>query len=627
MQGKWIYLRLLFLRLGIVLLLYSIFRILFYWLNNDLFENAPFIAFVAGIRFDLAAIVFLNIPFILALLLPFPWRRTRKYQGFTKILFYVCNIPGYILACIDLVFVPFTLKRSTADLLDMAMLGDDMKMLLPTFVVDFWYIIILFLLLVAFTEYLYKKTERLELPDLAFWKSLPVQATIMLVTGVFLAVVGRGGVQLTPINILIAGNYVGTEHFPLVLNTPFTVMQTLGKQVLPEPDFFPEQELDRIYSTTRYYSNGARITENTNVVVIILESFSSEYIGSISGNKSYTPFLDSLFDHGLLYTNGYANGHRSIEVLPSVFSSIPGLITDPYVISNYSGNKISSLAEVLKGRGYSSSFYHGGKNGTMAFDDYCNAAGFDAYFGKNEYPFDDDFDGVWGIYDEAYFQYYADQLNEMEPPFMSSVFSLSSHHPYHVPEPYTDEFSDGKIPLHNTIRYTDMSVKKFFQKASKMDWFKNTLFIITSDHTGKLTTAEYNNSVGSYRVPIFFYKPGSDLIGRDDRIVQHIDIMPAVLDLLGYEKPFFAFGSSSFDGSFDRWAIGFNNETYQLVQDDRVLLFDGTKSVGLYNILDIARSRDLLDLEPERLGVMEKRTKAIVQRFNNAMVRNLLTLE
>ena len=121
MQGKWIYLRLLLLRLSIVLLLYSIFRILFYFLNIDLFENAPFVAFVAGIRFDLAAIVFLNIPFILALLLPFPARRTRKYQSFTKILFYVCNIPGYILACIDLVFVPFTLKRSTADLLDMAM--------------------------------------------------------------------------------------------------------------------------------------------------------------------------------------------------------------------------------------------------------------------------------------------------------------------------------------------------------------------------------------------------------------------------------------------------------------------------------------------------------------------------
>jgi len=626
-QGKWIYLRLLLLRLGIILLLYSIFRILFYLLNIDLFENAPFVAFVAGIRFDLAAIVFLNIPFILILLLPFPWRRTRKYQGFTKILFYTCNIPGYILACIDLVFVPFTLKRSTADLLDMAMLGDDMKMLLPTFVVDFWYIILLFFLLVALTEFLYKKTERIELPYLSFWKNLPVQSMIMALSISVLSVVARGGIQLTPINILIAGNYVGTEHFPLVLNTPFTVMQTLGKQILPEPDFFPEQELDRIYTTTRYYSNGARLPENTNVVVIILESFSSEYIGSISGNKSYAPFLDSLFDHGLLYTNAYANGHRSIEVLPSVFSSIPGLMTDPYVISNYSGNKISSLAKVLKRRGYSSTFYHGGKNGTMAFDDYCKAAGFDAYFGKDEYPYEDDFDGVWGIYDEAYFQYYADELNAMKPPFLSSVFSLSSHHPYHVPEPYTDEFDDGKIPLHNTIRYTDMSVRKFFNKASKMDWFNNTLFIITADHTGKLTTAEYNNSVGSYRVPIFFYKPGSDLQGRDDRIVQHIDIMPAVLDLLGYDKPFFAFGSSSFDGSFDRWTIGFNNETYQLIQDDRVLLFDGTESVGLYNVEDILRKRDLLDLEPERRSVMVKRTKAIVQRFNNAMVRNRLTLE
>ena len=615
------------LRLGIVMLLYTILRIQFYFMNLEHFAGAPFVAFLAGIRFDLAAVVLINFPVILLHIIPSPWRYRRLYITITKAAFYLCNLPALMLACADLSFYSFTLKRSTADIFELIMLGDDMKNLLPSFIRDYWFLLLTLILLLLLAEFLYKLTQRTLLPRFHFRRSLVSQTIIGAGTLVMWFIVGRGGVQLTPINILIAGNYVSTEYIPVVLNTPFTVMQTLGKQSLPQYEFYTEEELDKVYSTTRQYQRTDPLPENTNVVIVLLESFSNEYIGSLSGNKSYTPFLDSLFDHGLLFTNGFANGRRSIEVLPSVMSSIPGLMSDPYVISNYSGNKISSLASLLKEIGYYSSFYHGGKNGTMAFDDFCVVAGVDDYFGLDEYPHAADYDGNWGVYDEPYFQYVAQQLNERSEPFFSTFFSLSSHHPYQVPKPYADEFKDGEIPLHNTIRYTDMALGNFFKTASQMRWYENTLFVITADHTGMHTTAEYNNTTGNFRVPIFFFKPGSDLKGREDRVVQQIDIMPGVLDQLGYDGPFFAFGSSPFDRSSNGWAVSIFNDMYQLVQDDRLLYFDGTETHGMYDVNDWARQYDLSEVEPARLDKMVERTKAIVQRFNSAVAGNRLTVE
>lgn len=607
--------------------MYSVLRVVFWLLNLRFFPETPFIAFIAGIRFDLAALMWLNIPLVILHILPIPWRDHPAYRGLLKSVFYICNIPGYILACGDIVYFSFTHRRSTSDLLDIIMLGDDAQTLLPTFLRDYWYIFLLFTLLLFATEFLYKKTQKISIAFQLNWHNLPVQLVFgILAIGIWV-LVGRGGFQYTPIKMINAGHYVAPEYFPVVLNTPFTVMQTLNKQHLDEKKYFTQQELDALYTTEHQYPKGALFTDQPNVVLILLESFSSEYIGSISGKKSYTPFLDSLFNEGMLFPNAYANGHRSIEALPSIISSIPQLMNDAYVASSYASNRISSLPKVMKPLGYNSSFYHGGKNGTMAFDSYCDAAGFDEYNGLKEYPHEDDYDGNWGIFDEPYFQYFAQELNEKPEPFFSTVFSLSSHHPYTVPKQYEDRFAEGTLPIHRTTQYTDMALQKFFKTAATMPWYNNTLFVITADHTGQHDSFWYNNSVGSFSVPIFLFRPNSQMKGRNESIVQHMDIMPSVLDMMGYEAPFFSFGTSLFSEPHDRWAIGYVNQVYQLIQNDRVLLFDGERTVGLYDLNDRTWGNDLKKSEIERRKVMEKRVKAIVQRYNSAMIENRLTLE
>ena len=161
-----------------------------------------------------------------------------------------------------------------------------------------------------------------------------------------------------------------------------------------------------------------------NVFVIILESFSSEHIGALThqiGNKNtdFTPFLDSLAEKSLVF-EGFANGKRSIEGIPAILASLPTWMTEDFITSQYSSNKFNSLASILKAEGYNTSFFHGGKNGTMGFDAFSKSAGFEFYYGKNEYPDQSDFDGSWGISDEPYLQYIAKTLNTTPEPFLGS---------------------------------------------------------------------------------------------------------------------------------------------------------------------------------------------------------------
>src|SRR5690606_3286191 len=123
-------------------------------------------------------------------------------------------------------------------------------------------------------------------------------------------------------------------------------------------------------------------------------SFSKEFFGAFNKDKNngtytgYTPFLDSLTGHSLSFTYSFSNGRKSIDGLPSVVSSIPSLGV-PYFLSPYSGNRINSLASLLKEKGYHSSFFHGAPNGSMGFEAFMNIAGFEAYYGLSEYGDDD----------------------------------------------------------------------------------------------------------------------------------------------------------------------------------------------------------------------------------------------
>jgi hypothetical protein len=626
MQKSIAHVRVLITRLTAVLLIYLVCRLLFYAFNHAYYKDTTvgellkYLFF--GLRFDIPAIIVINAPYIILQLLPFKLRYHNAYQKSLRILFYITNSLGILANCIDLVYFRFTFKRTTADALSFFTMGDDLGNLMPVFIKDYWYIFLIWIALTWALIWMYKRTRMPAPTEGNMWHIK--QASVFIVSMAVFLLGYRGGFQLKPVSIISAGEYADARHIPIIVNTPFTIIKTLEQPGIEPRTYFSPAEALSIYSPYHKSSGSFR---QMNVVVIIMESFSKEYT-SLGGGESYTPFLDSLMREGLVFTNAYANGKRSIEALPAIVAGVPTVMNEPYITSVYGSNRIESIPSLLKQKGYTTAFYHGGINGTMGFDAFATLAGFDRYYGLNEYNNEKDYDGNWGIWDEEFFQYFANNLNTTQQPFCTAFFSLSSHHPFAIPAKYKVKLSTGPLEIHQCVRYADLALGRFFQTASRMPWFQNTLFVITADHTGLPGSTFYNNSIGNYAIPIIFYKGDGSLKGVNNGFMQHIDLMPSIMDLLGYDKSYFCFGSSAFAGAKARYGIQFFNDTYQLMDSSYVLQFDGSKSLSLYNFAqDSLLEHDLLKEQQTKTAEMEKYLKAFIQVYHHSLVGNSMTAQ
>jgi len=526
---------------------------------------------------------------------------------------------------VDSKFYEFEGKRITSDFFNKEWLGDDFFTLLPEFFKDYWYVLLLFIGLVFLFIRLYPnfKPGRI-LETYLTKKSFGLQILIGFVILVVIVIFGRGGLQLKPIGVISAARYTKPETMALVLNTPFTIIKTLGWQSLSNPEYFSEEELPLIYNPIHKYENETPM-DTKNVVIIILESFGKEYSGFLNNKKiTYTPNLDSIMQKGLTCTNAYANGKRSLDALPAIMSGIPAIMDNAFITSNYTANRIDGLGSLLTNQGYYCAFYHGGKNGTMGFDNFMKLSGVENYFGLNEYPDQQDYDGNWGIYDLPYLQYFCNQLTSMKEPFFASVFTLSSHHPYHIPETFQGKFPKGNLDNLESIGYADYSLGEFFKAAAKTSWYANTLFVLCADHTAQAEENFYKSNVGKYAIPIVFYAPGDSTIkGINTNTCQQSDIFPSIMDYLKYPEPFVAFGNSIFDSTSNKGAISYTNGVYQLIYNEVAINFNGNELVSVDHIATDSLT-NLSNWEPFKVQVTEgeKILKALVQQFNVRMGKN-----
>lgn len=624
-------------RFSLLMAFYSLCRILFFLFNTASFPKVTFLSFLTilkgGLMFDTSALLYLNAAYILLFILPFQFKYSNWYQKFLKWFFMVTNGVGIAFNLIDIVYFRYILKRTTASMFDVAAFDAGNTNLIMRFFYDFWYIplmlVVLMFILFALYDIIKPKPFSFRNQFVYFLSGIPAIFIVFV-----LAVIGmRGGWRHStrPINMNNAGAFVGApEEMAIVQNTPFCIFRTWGKKAFVHKKYFAsENELNRIYSPVHIPDSVAPARKD-NVVIIILESFSRAFIGSLNPqlqdprDRSYTPFLDSLIHESLVFTNAFANGRKSIDAIPSVTASIPALVL-PYVISERSGNAINSIASLLSTKGYQTAFFHGAPNGSMGFDAFTKIAGFQRYVGKNEYGNEADFDGIWGIWDEPFFQFFANEMNKMHEPFATTLFSVSSHHPYELPAKYKGKFPEGRIPLNKCIRYTDHSLQKFFDTARQMPWFKNTLFVITADHAVDSDIKEYYTSVNYFAIPLLFYKPDGSLKGVDTGLAEQIDILPTILNYLNYPDPYLAFGNNLFDKNSRRFVINYIQDSYQFLSGDNVFYLTDDKLTAIYN------RKDDPELKKNLIGTIDFTTeqqlqKAIVQQFNNRMTDNRLVV-
>ncbi len=614
------------IRLLFVLLLFSVCRIVFLLFNIDVFRTENFQniawAFVAGIRFDITAILYLNIALILLYLEPFDSVRTKPGRIIAGFLFIIPNSLAVLANLADTGWFSFTLKRTTADWFNTTGLGGDLIQTLPAMVSDNWLLLALFIVFLIIIIQFDKKIFNHELRKKTQLKRILIQTAILIISLPVIVLGLRGGLQYRPIGIMTAAQNSNARLAPLVLNTPFTLMRTLGKQELKEPVYFSNLELDKLIDLKKDFSTDSGFNSK-NVVVIILESFSSEYIGYLNQRKTYTPFLDSLMANAMVFTNAYANSKRSIEGVPAIVSGIPALMSEAYITSVYAGNKMNSIASLLKKQGYATAFYHGGQNGTMGFDNFTRMAGYDKYLGKQEYPDPKDDDGNWGIYDEPYLKYVAGEINKLKAPFHVGIMTLSSHHPYSIPEKYKAKFGNGTSELLQSILYADYALQQFFDQIKKTEWYGNTLFVLTADHTGPATDPYYQSKTGIFKIPILFFEPGSALKGKNPNVVQHADILPGIMDVLNYPKTFESFGQSIFRSSDNSIAINYQNDIYQAISKNRLMQFDGENVIGYYNTeTDSLLQNDIKETRDEMYIPILIKLKAFIQKYNTSLIHN-----
>jgi phosphoglycerol transferase MdoB-like AlkP superfamily enzyme len=637
-QGDNVVAMLLKLALALVLLFFS--RVLFYLFNYGYFSNMgipeALHLFIIGLRFDLAALLILNTPFIFINTIPFPFRYNRFLQGFANVYFYVINSLALFTNFGDTIYFRFTLKRLTADIFNYVGVGGDFDKLIPQFLRDFWYIALLWIIFAGILVYAGMKlttASGAKKPEFGF-KFLMVNTLIFLVIAVLSVIGMRGGLQLRPIGLVTAGNYTSAKYMPLVLNTPFSIAKTFDKEALKTITVYKkEDELAKVYTPVQQGKSSG--FKNLNVMVIILESMSREHIGLLNHAldngryQGFTPFLDSLIRNSL-YFDAFANGKTSIQGIPAVLSAIPSLMNESFIQSSYAAGKFTSIAGLLKGKDYTTAFFHGGTNGTMGFDSYTKLVGFDHYYGRSEYNNEKDYDGKWGIRDEQFFQYTAKTVNGLKQPFVAAIFSLSSHHPYHVPAKFVNIFRTGKLPIQQSIMYADYSLGEFFHTAQHMPWYKNTLFVITADHTSEGYYPYYQSDIGQYAIPLLFYRPGNSLKGHSSIIAQQTDIMPTILNYLGYDKKFIAFGTDLMDSTSAsaRFSIHYISGLYGLMKDGYYLENNGTRTTALFNITtDPLQSKNLAGREKEVQARMELFLNAYIQQYNNRLIENRLLID
>lgn len=617
-----------------MMLLFSMCRIGFFLFNYNMFPGVSFSQLMTilkgGLVFDLSAVVYINILFILLHTIPFEFRYKDVYQKVLKYIYFITNGIAIAMNGMDFVYYRFVDKRATADVFKTFENESNIGKLFFRFLFDYWPATLLTIFLWFLMVYLYNKVIPRQ-PETK--KGVVYYAiNILFIPLVIALVIGaaRGGYKHStrPITISNAARYVATPRdVAIVLNTPFSFFRTYGKKALVKYNFYNEDELKKLFNP-HYKPLAAKPFSNENVVIIILESFAREYIGAFNHGledgtyKGYTPFIDSLINESLVFDVSIANGKKSIDAMPSILASVPSLET-PYTISHYANNQINGMPELLKRKGYYSAFFHGAPNGSMGFDSFSKVAGFDDYFGLDQYPEKSDFDGMWGVWDEPFFKFFGKKLDTFQQPFMAAIFSVSSHHPFKVPEKYAGKFRKGPAPILEVVGYTDFALHEFFDQVSKSPWFKNTIFVFTADHTNESIHKEFQNNFGVYSIPIIFYKPGSNLKGLKNRIAQQIDIMPTVLSYLNFDQEYIAFGNNLLNDTTESFAFNTSGSTYHLYMKDHILEMMENKPVGFYNYKkDIYLENSLLGKEIELQKQMEDKLKAIIQTYNGRLIDN-----
>ena len=556
-------------------------------------EAWPLLA--GALKFDTASVVYADGVFILLSLLPLPLRERRWYRA-VLFWYYVAVNAVLVVATnlADTVYFRYTQKRFTADEIFFAD-NDNSLQLVGKFMAENWYLVLLWIALTALLAWGYRRRVREEGIFSRGW-AYYIGNTVIFAAAAGLSVTGmRGGMtrMTRPITLSNATLYTADSgKANLILSNPFCILRTIGSagSVKYKKHFAPE-ELARRFTPVHQPADSAAVNlAGRNVVVFIMESMSAEHSAYLCPEvyadrevKGFTPFLDSLMQNGLVFKRMYANGTRSIQAMPSVLGSIPSFRT-PFVLMPQSLGESRQLPAMLADKGYATLFFCGSEHGSMGFGAYARSAGVERLVSREDYEArhgTGDFDGYWGIWDEPFLQFMGEELAVTPEPFFATLFTLSSHHPFVVPEQYAATLPDGYTRIHKGVAYDDQAFRRFFHRFGGEEWFRRTIFVFVADHVSSEKFAEKTRSYpGNMHIVGFIHTPDGALQGEVREVTQQLDIMPTVLGLTSNTEPYFAFGRDVLnEPQRPRWSVSYDGKFRALTDDGAVVLDDSGTEV------------------------------------------------
>jgi phosphoglycerol transferase MdoB-like AlkP superfamily enzyme len=631
--------KVLLYRLFLGYLFYFIARVLFFAFNTNLFAVDDFSGLLKlcyyGLAFDTTALLYINSLFLILSVLPLTINTKAGYQKGLTILYFVTNLLAYATNFVDIIYYRFSQVRSTKATLDVLSDETNKKALFEHFSGTYWYIILLFIICCFAWVWLYKLVKIKPQPV----KDARVYFLSSIVSFLLITALTIGGIRgdfahsTRPINMVDAYKHVTVPNQgDIILNTPFAVLRTLSANNFKIQHFTDTAYINANIKPIKQYNSNPAV--RPNVVVIILESMAREYWGSMNKDahipnfKSYTPFLDSLSNSSLIFNNAYANGRQSIHAMSSILAGIPSFQT-AFTSSPYAKQKIQSLVSICDTLGYQTAFFHGAANGSMGFQGFGNILGFKNYYGRTEYNNDADFDGIWGIWDEPFFQFMGKTISTQKQPFLATLFTLSSHDPFQIPQKYKARFTGGPLAIDKCVQYTDNALRQFFNYAKTQPWYSNTIFVITSDHTSQTYYPEYSKSINRFAVPILFFSANEayGLKGVRTDLAQQMDIYPSLVDLIGYHKPFRSWGRSLISNlpTETPRVINSTGNICQFMQGNYIYLFDGKNITGIFASTDKGLEKNLMNgtINPEMNKGMAD-CKALIQDYADRIVNKKL---
>jgi phosphoglycerol transferase MdoB-like AlkP superfamily enzyme len=343
-----------------------------------------------------------------------------------------------------------------------------------------------------------------------------------------------------------------------------------------------------------------------NVVLISIESLSADFLEHYGNTQKITPFLDSLADRSLMFTNLYATGNRTVRGLEALTLCIPPTAGESIIKRENNKNKFTT-GSVFKSKGYDVKFLYGGYSYFDNMRDFFAGNGYGIVDRDNFKPEEITFANVWGVADEDMAKKAIQTMNEESKsgkPFFNHWMTVSNHRPFTYPDGRIDIPGNAKS-REGGVKYTDYSLRKFFEMAKKQDWYKNTVFVIIADHCAS-SAGDTELPMDKYRIPAMIFSEGFIEPQKFTEMMSQIDVMPTLFGLLNFNYQSKFLGQDIFAKEFQPKAYIATYQDLGFVKDNYLTIISPLRKVKQY-----ALTKQKNNLTPEfNIYYDEKQLKA-----------------